>query len=78
MNERERLTGFIFEVAEFILRSDPSAEGMRAKFARLAQEPSSLAGLRAAAGDMVEWCRDLRPEQVDRLDSRLARQICRP
>jgi hypothetical protein len=71
MNERERLVGFIREVADFILRSDSSAEGMRAQFARLEQAPSSLAGLRAAASDMVEWCRDLTPEQVGRLDSRL-------
>ena len=67
--ERQRLLAFIRVVAQFI--SDRSCDA-GFPFADIRWEGASLAGLRMAAGDFVEWWVDVSGEQLIVLDTVLA------
>ena len=73
MSEKEQLRGFILNVAEQLLADTPTPEA--GSFLSSIREPvaraDSLAGLRDAARDMVEWCQDLGPVSVARIDQHL-------
>lgn len=69
--ERERLTRFCILVVRFIFREHPESKTLR-EFERIKWNRSSLAGIRMAARDAVEWSKDLAGEQLAKLDAKLA------
>ena len=71
--ERERLTRFCILVIRFIFREQPESKTLQ-EFERIEWNRSSLAGIRMAARDAVEWSKDLAGEQLAKLDAELASQ----
>jgi hypothetical protein len=69
-DERQRLSRFVVVVTEFMLRDRPESRGLLAHLEGIERAP--LGGIRMAASDMVEWCCDLKGDQLVRLDSKLS------
>lgn len=74
MDERQRLTTFITHVVDYLRRecSDGSLDATANSLKESLSHRVPISGLRQAAGDMVEWCQDLSPTSVSRLDAILA------
>src|SRR5687767_504232 len=78
MNERQRLTGFISGVVDFLRRqsSDGSLDRFAENVEAAMQRSGPISGWREAAADTVEWCQDLAPNAVAQLDSELLAASC--
>ena len=69
-DERQRLSRFVLVVTKFMLQELPESRSLLAQLDGIERAP--LAGIRMAAGDMVEWCRDLKGESLARLEAELS------
>ena len=72
VDERQRLSRFVVVVSHFMLRQQPESRSLLTQLEGISWERASLAGIRMAASDMVEWCRDLKGDQLASLDSELS------
>jgi hypothetical protein len=75
LDEKEQLRGFILHALDFVLgrQQDAQSTALLAKLREPVESSRSVAGLREASRDMIEWCQDLRTEEVGTLDRRLLR-----